>query len=76
MSTRPMDFVKAKIHEIVTPGEALRMIRELQELSQNDLARLANMNQSNYQHIEKLFLVMAFQLDPSTQLELSASRLN
>lgn len=47
-----MDFEKAKVHEIVTPGESLRMIRELQGLSQNDLAQLTNINQSNISAIE------------------------
>ena len=47
-----MNFEKAKVHEIVTPGESLRMIRELQGLSQNDLAQLTNMNQSNISAIE------------------------
>ncbi len=47
-----MTFEKAKVHETITPGEALKMIRELQELSQNDLAELANMNQSNISAIE------------------------
>jgi transcriptional regulator with XRE-family HTH domain len=47
-----MNFEKAKIHEIVTPGEALKMIRELQGLSQNDLAQLTNMNQSNISALE------------------------
>ena len=37
-----MTFEKAKMHEALTPGEALKMIRELQGLSQNDLARLTN----------------------------------
>jgi len=47
-----MNFEKAKVHEIVTPGEALRMIRELQGLSQNDLSQLTHMNQSNISAIE------------------------
>ena len=42
-----MTFEKAKVHETITPGEALKMIRELQGLSQNDLAELTNTNQSN-----------------------------
>lgn len=47
-----MTFERAKVHEKITPGEALKMIRELQELSQNDLAELTNMNQSNISAIE------------------------
>jgi transcriptional regulator with XRE-family HTH domain len=47
-----MIFEKAKMHETITPGEALKMIRELQELSQNDLALLTKMNQSNISALE------------------------
>ncbi len=47
-----MTFEKAKVHEAITPGEALKMIRELQGLSQNELAQLTNMNQSNISAIE------------------------
>ena len=47
-----MTFEKAKEHETITPGDALKMIRELQGLSQNDLAQLTNMNQSNISAIE------------------------
>lgn len=47
-----MTFERAKVHEKITPGEALKMIRELQGLSQNDLAKLTNMNQSNVSAIE------------------------
>ncbi len=46
------DFERAKMHQIVKPGEALKMLRELQELSQNELARLTGMNQSNISAIE------------------------
>lgn len=47
-----MTFEKAKAHETITPGEALKMIRELQGLTQNDLAQLTNMNQSNISALE------------------------
>jgi transcriptional regulator with XRE-family HTH domain len=47
-----MTFERAKVHEKITPGEALKMIRELQGLSQNNLAKLTNMNQSNVSAIE------------------------
>ncbi len=35
------DFVIAKTRIAMTPGKSLRVIRELQELSQNDLAKLS-----------------------------------
>lgn len=46
------DFEQAKIHQSVTPGEALKMLRELQELSQNDLAQRTGMSQSNISALE------------------------
>ena len=46
------DFTKAKVHTAVTPGEALRMLRELQGLSQNDLADLTGISQSNISALE------------------------
>lgn len=45
-------FEKAKMHTSITPGEALKMLRELQGLSQNDLAHLTGMNQSNISAME------------------------
>ena len=46
------DFQKARVHSPVAPGEALKIIRELQELSQNNLAELTGINQSNISAIE------------------------
>jgi len=46
------NFVKAKVHNAVTPGEALKMLRELQGLSQNDLAKLTGISQSNISALE------------------------
>jgi transcriptional regulator with XRE-family HTH domain len=46
------DFVKAKMHLPLTPGEALKTLRELQGFSQNDLAKLTGINQSNISAIE------------------------
>ncbi len=45
-------FIKAKVHCHVTPGEALRMIRELQGLSQSDLATKTGISQSNISALE------------------------
>lgn len=47
-----MNFKQAEMHEKITPGTALKMLRELQGLSQNDLAQLTNMSQSNISAIE------------------------
>ena len=47
------DFNKSKTYIEVTVGESLRIIRELQELSQNDLAELTGIPQSTISAIEK-----------------------
>ena len=44
---------KAKRRVSVSPGESVRIIRELQELSQNQLADLAGMPQSTISAIER-----------------------
>ena len=46
-------FVKAKIRIKLSPGEALRVLRELQELTQNDLAKKSRIPQSTISSIEK-----------------------
>ncbi|WP_439105812.1 helix-turn-helix transcriptional regulator [Congregibacter sp.] len=44
---------RAKRRVTVSPGESVRIIRELQELSQNQLAELAGMPQSTISAIER-----------------------
>ena len=46
------DFTKAKRRVPVSIGESVRIIRELQELSQNDLAKLTGIPQSTISAIE------------------------
>jgi transcriptional regulator with XRE-family HTH domain len=46
------DYRKAKKHVDVSVGESVRIIRELQELSQNDLAELTGIPQSTISAIE------------------------
>ena len=46
------DFVIAKTRIEMTPGKSLRVIRELQELSQNDLAKLSGLPQSTISGME------------------------
>lgn len=46
------EFTKAKVHHSLTPGEALKMVRELQGLSQNALVNLTGISQSNISAIE------------------------
>ncbi len=46
------DFKPAKRHIEVSPGESVRILRELQELSQNELAELCGIPQSTISAIE------------------------
>ena len=46
------DFVKAKVRASITPGEAIKMIRELQEISQNQLSEMTGISQSNLSALE------------------------
>ena len=52
MKINKKDFVKAKVHIHLTPGEALKMIRELQVLTQADLAKITGISQSNISALE------------------------
>ncbi len=52
MKIKKSDFEKANVHTSIKPGEALRMLRALQGLSQNDLSALTGINQSNISAIE------------------------
>jgi transcriptional regulator with XRE-family HTH domain len=47
------EFRKAKTRVQITPGESVRIIRELQELSQNELAEIAGIPQSTISAIER-----------------------
>ena len=46
------DFVLAKTRVHMTPGRSLKIIRELQELSQNALAKLSGLPQSTISGME------------------------
>ncbi len=46
------NYVEAKTRADVSVGESVRIIRELQKLSQNDLASLTNIPQSTISAIE------------------------
>lgn len=45
-------MVKARVHAHITPGEALKMLRELQGLTQADLSKLTGISQSNISALE------------------------
>lgn len=46
------DFVQYKAKLSLTPGQSLRIIREMQELSQNDLAEISGLPQSTISGME------------------------
>ena len=46
------DFVSARKHIDVSVGESVRILRELQEISQNELAALSGIPQSTISAIE------------------------
>jgi transcriptional regulator with XRE-family HTH domain len=46
------DFRKAKKSVEVSPGESVKILRELQELSQNELAEISGIPQSTISAIE------------------------
>jgi transcriptional regulator with XRE-family HTH domain len=52
MGINKKDFVKAKINVEVTPGQMLKTLRELQELSQKELADITGITQSNISALE------------------------
>ncbi len=52
MATVKKDFVKAQTHCAVAPGEALKILRQLQGLSQLELANLTGIKQSNISALE------------------------
>ncbi len=52
MKINKNDFVKAKPHIHITPGEALKIIREQQGLTQAALAKKTGITQSNLSALE------------------------
>jgi transcriptional regulator with XRE-family HTH domain len=47
------EYRKAKRQVEVSPGESVKILRELQELSQNDLSRISGIPQSTISAIER-----------------------
>jgi transcriptional regulator with XRE-family HTH domain len=52
MKINKKDFVRANVHAHLTPGEALKMLRELQGLTQFDLSKITGISQSNISALE------------------------
>lgn len=52
MKINKKDFIKASVHAPITPGEALKMLRELQGLTQSQLAHKTGITQSNISALE------------------------
>lgn len=76
--SRKTNFVMAKVNFQLTPGEALKQLREMQGLSQNELAELTAIPQSNISALESgakqigrdraLLLAKALQVHPAVIL--------
>ena len=47
------EFRKARRRVAISPGESVRIVREMQELSQNQLAEMSGMPQSTISAIER-----------------------
>ncbi len=52
MKINKKDFVKARVHAHLTPGEALKLLREMQGMTQADLAKKTGISQSNISALE------------------------
>ncbi len=52
MAMNKKEFVRAKVNRKITPGEMLRTLRELQELTQKELADATGISQSNISAME------------------------
>jgi transcriptional regulator with XRE-family HTH domain len=52
MKLNKNEFVIAKVHTHISPGEALKMIRERQGLTQADLSKKTGISQSNISALE------------------------
>jgi transcriptional regulator with XRE-family HTH domain len=52
MRINKKDFIKAKVHTHLTPGDALKLLREQQYLTQGDLAKITGISQSNISALE------------------------
>lgn len=52
MNVNRNDFVRAKVSRTITPGEMLKTLRELQELTQQGLAAQTGLSQSSISAME------------------------
>lgn len=52
MKINKKNFVKAKVNRTITPAEALKALRELQEMTQTELAQKTGLTQSNISAME------------------------
>jgi transcriptional regulator with XRE-family HTH domain len=52
MKINKNEFVRAKVNRLITPGEMLQTLRELQEFTQKDLAAQTGISQSNISAME------------------------
>ena len=52
MAINKKEFVQAKVNRKITPGEMLRTLRQLQELTQKELAEATGVSQSKLSAME------------------------
>jgi transcriptional regulator with XRE-family HTH domain len=52
MNVNRKDFARAKIHASISPGRAIKIVRELQSLTQTELASITGISQSNLSALE------------------------
>ena len=52
MKINKREFVRAKVNVSITPGEMLKTLRELQEMTQAQLAKASGIPQSNISALE------------------------
>ena len=52
MKVNKNEFVRAKVNRLITPGEMLQTLRELQQFTQKDLAAQTGISQSNISAME------------------------
>jgi transcriptional regulator with XRE-family HTH domain len=52
MRINKKDFIKAKVNISITPGQMLKTLRELQGISQQELANMTGISQSNISSLE------------------------
>jgi hypothetical protein len=67
MSINKKDFVKARVHVSLTPGETLKMLRELQGLRQSNISALES-NARQFGRDRTIVFAKALRVHPAVLL--------